>query len=98
MDVDSDGSDWDTESIQQETTKKSKQKKVAEDTRSIASKKSTMSKTKNQRGDSMISDTQSITSKKGKKKKTKKKTKGSDDEGRYFLLFFLTEKRPRDIV
>lgn len=93
MDVDAnvEGSDWDSESIQQETAKKSKEKKVAEDTKSVSSRRSTMSKSK-KRADSTMSDTQSITSKKIKKKKSdslksKKKNKGSDDEGKSGFYF-----------
>ena len=66
-----------------------KSKKKAEDTRSIASRRSTMSKTSKPKKASNA-DTQSVTSKKGKKKQasTKKSPTKDSDEGIY-LNFFL---------
>lgn len=80
-----DNDNWDTESIQENPiTSAVSQKKKSEDTRSIASRRSTMSKTSKSK---KPADTQSITSKKGKKKQasTKKKPTNDFDEGIFLL-------------
>lgn len=58
-----------------------KSKKKAEDTRSITSRRSTVSKTSKSKRTASNADTQSITSKKGKKKQGSRKPAKDSDEG-----------------
>ena len=94
---DGSGDNWDTESIQENETATAshKSKKKADDTTSIASRRSTMSKTlkSKKHSDSFGADSPNITSKKEKKKRAASKKIPAKDSDEGCVLLFLFKKK-----